>query len=136
MNDGGSTLVTLCKGCGIQLDAAHVASTARLPCPACGDSRQTHDFRLQVAGQGAQVGMSFKARHPGSKKPHGELRFGPDPSVRLGVDVQKFRLIDREGDRYIEHVEEYGTGKVLHHDSEPLSEHVGHGSAKPRGRSS
>jgi hypothetical protein len=77
--------------------------------------------------------MSFKSRHPGEKKPHGEVRTGPELSTRLGKDVSKYRMIDREGDRYIEHVDDYQTGEVIHHNVEPLSAHVGHGSAKPSG---
>lgn len=125
---------TYCKGCGIRLDSAHVEVTARQPCPACGDLRQSHDVTLGIVGAGARVGLSFKARHPGSKKAHGEVRTGPDMSVTLGKDVHKYRMIDRDGDRYVEYVDDYESGEVLHHDVEPLSEHVGHGSAKqPKG---
>jgi hypothetical protein len=41
------------------------------------------------------------------------------------------REFDKMRDRYFEHVEDADTGEVLRHVDEPLSEHRGHGSAKP-----
>ena len=41
-------------------------------------------------------------------------------------------VIDRENDLYKEVVTDPDTGKIIHQCEEPLSEHVGHGSAKHR----
>jgi hypothetical protein len=45
--------------------------------------------------------------------------------------VDKVRRIDREQNRYQEQVVDPLTGDIVHHADEPLSEHRGHGSAKP-----
>ncbi len=41
------------------------------------------------------------------------------------------RTIDRDNDRYDEVITGADTGEVLHECREPLSEHTGHGSARP-----
>jgi hypothetical protein len=41
-----------------------------------------------------------------------------------------FRRIDRNADRYSEHITDAKTGAVIRSVEEPLSEHQGHGSAK------
>jgi hypothetical protein len=76
--------------------------------------------------------MSLKARTSGSKKAHVELKTGPSHSHKLGKDVFHGRLIDRKSDQYSEVVKDYETGEVLHESVEPLSAHVGHGSARPK----
>ncbi len=42
----------------------------------------------------------------------------------------KKRIIDRENNWYEEVVVDEETGEVVHENSEPLSDHKGHGSAK------
>jgi hypothetical protein len=42
------------------------------------------------------------------------------------------RVIDRENNRYFEEVIDPETGQVIHRCEEPLSEHRGHGSDKPK----
>lgn len=65
--------------------------------------------------------------------PHLELFAGD-----LGVDrfvfkvVHHQRLIDRDNDVYRETVTDYESGEIIYHCEEPLSEHQGHGSAKPK----
>jgi hypothetical protein len=76
--------------------------------------------------------MTVKVRRPGSKKAHAELKQGPSHSRSLGKAVEHLRLIDRAKDQYFELVRDYETGEEIHRASEPLSEHVGHGSAKKR----
>ena len=46
--------------------------------------------------------------------------------------IHKERLIDRKNNRYREVVKDMKTGDVIHEVDEPLSQHTGHGSAKPR----
>jgi hypothetical protein len=41
-------------------------------------------------------------------------------------------VIDRDNNRYFEMVTDYESGEIIHHCEEPLSEHQGHGSAKPK----
>jgi hypothetical protein len=58
---------------------------------------------------------------------------GVEMSRRLGRLVHKMRLIDKVGNRYVERVIDPKTGQVLRDVDHPLTEHVGRGSAKPRG---
>jgi hypothetical protein len=74
--------------------------------------------------------MKIKAKGLGQKKPHVELKQGPSDSHELGKPVERVYLIDRGNDRYFEKVSDYETGELIHHDEEPLSEHIGRGSAK------
>lgn len=44
--------------------------------------------------------------------------------------VRKFRLINKDTDEYVERVTDIETDEILYECVEPLSKHVGHGSAK------
>lgn len=50
--------------------------------------------------------------------------------------MDKLRRIDRENDRYDEVVADPETGDIIHETHEPLSQHRGHGSARPQPASS
>lgn len=58
---------------------------------------------------------------------------GADWSHSLQRFVEKIRILDRDNNRYVEKVVDPETGEVLRDVEEPLSEHQGRGSAKPRG---
>ena len=47
-----------------------------------------------------------------------------------GKPVRRYKLIDRENDKYEEVVTDLTTSEVTHECKEPLSEHQNHGSAK------
>jgi len=57
---------------------------------------------------------------------------GADLQHSTGKFVQKDRIIDKDRDHYFERVVDPSTGEVIHHCEEPLSQHWGHGSARPR----
>ena len=65
-----------------------------------------------------------------AKKPIQEFFHGDDYSNELEKFVDKDRIIDRENDHYHEMVKDKESGEVIHHKTEKLSEHFGHGSAK------
>ena len=77
-------------------------------------------------------GKGLKARRPGEQRPNLEYSDGPDMSHRLGKLVFKQRIIDRDNDRYFEHIEDYESHEVIHYCDELLSKHTGHGSAKKK----
>jgi hypothetical protein len=77
-----------------------------------------------IAGARREQGKRLKGNKPLSEGQAGEIR---DRDGRL---VRKTRLIDRERDVYYEHVEDAETGEVLRDCREPLSQHVGRGSAR------
>ena len=103
-----------------------------MPCQACGSMRRSHESSGDLISSEARIGLTLKAKHPGAKKAHVELRIGPNYSHSLGKMVEHRRLIDRTNDQYLELVRDYENGEDIHRSEEPLSLHVGHGSAKSR----
>jgi hypothetical protein len=79
---------------------------------------------LAVDGYGA-IG-----KRPGKKKPFVEEMSMPEYSYSKGKIVHKYRLIDRDNDKYAEKVSDYQSGEIIHQCEEHLTEHFGHGSAK------
>lgn len=77
-------------------------------------------------------GLGMKAKRPGEKRPYFESKAMPSHSVARGKLVYREQVIDREGDRYFERVTDYESGEVIHLNEEPLSAHIGHGTAKPK----
>ena len=71
-------------------------------------------------------------RRDGSSKVYQELVSG-DAQRSDGTWVVRQRLVDREQDLYEETVLA-ADGSVIHHDSGPLTRHVGHGFDKPARR--
>ena len=64
------------------------------------------------------------------KRPYVESKSMPSHSHRLGKVVHRETLIDRDNNLYRETVTDYESGAVIHHDEEPLSDHIEHGYAK------
>ena len=60
------------------------------------------------------------------------LSFGAQRD-RGDLPIRHERLIDRKNNRYVESVIARGTGEIIHHRDEPLSDHKGHGSDKAAG---
>ena len=121
---------TACLKCGAPIDTSLDAPEVRRPCPTCGKTLRSHDVALHLSAGSARVGLEVKAKRPGGKKPHVELKIGPSFSRRLQKPVEHKRLIDRGNDVYIEEVTDYETAERIHETNEPLSLHIGHGSAK------
>lgn len=44
--------------------------------------------------------------------------------------VHRERVIDRDNNHYMEKITDYETGDVIHEQTQPLSDHTGHGSEK------
>jgi hypothetical protein len=64
-----------------------------------------------------------------SRKSDLELRFAIDHSRSLDSEVRISRIVDRAQDQYKERVET-PDGRLIRRVEEPLSKHVGHGTAK------
>ena len=78
--------------------------------------------------------IGFKQKGVGHKKRSVE-GVGGDAFFRKEQKwVNKVRLINREANRYQEKVTDPTTGKIIHECDEPLDQHIGHGSAKPKHR--
>lgn len=121
---------TVCRKCGAPIDQSLDAPGVRHPCPACGETLRSHDVALHLSAESARLGLKVKAKGAGRKKPHVELNTGPSFSHKLQKPVEHTRLIDRGNNLYSEEVTDYETGERIHETSEPLSLHIGHGSAK------
>lgn len=124
-----SDRVTFCSNCGQHLKPA---DSPRPPCPDCGASGRTE--MLSWSDELTLMeSAALKVKDPnltGKKKVRQEQFWGAQLSQGTGKWFEKVRVIDRENDLYLETVTDRSTGEVLHHCSEPLSSHHGHGSAK------
>jgi DNA-directed RNA polymerase subunit RPC12/RpoP len=120
---------TYCGKCKTELDESSDSGVNRKPCPRCGSKSRNFVEQLRVSAK-ALAGMRAKHRR-GSGKPIWESRNEPSFSKKSSRLVRHERTIDRENDLYREVVTDLETGKIIHQCKESLSEHVGHGSAKP-----
>ena len=123
-----------CGSCGAAL-AEPVNAEPRTPCPHCGSLGRNFPVHLEDR---LHVGDSIgaKAYAGGLSKRKGfkwETFSGMELSRSLGRLVRKMRLIDKQSNRYAERVIDPKTGQVLRDVDHLLTEHVGRGSAKPRG---
>ncbi len=75
-------------------------------------------------------GSETRHRTPDKAKFRKEVVDGDDWNHDRDKFVDKYRTIDKDGDRYIEKVVDPDTGEVLHDVDEQLSGHEGHGSDK------
>ena len=126
---------TECGNCLALLETARTEAEAATPCPHCGSTLRNVFVSIEERAT-ARDGNGMKAKRQGQKRPFVESISLPNQSKILGKLVHHERLIDRDNDLYFERVTDYETGKVIHEQAEPLSQHVGHGSAKKRRGSS
>lgn len=124
---------TSCAECN-QLLLADTPGQDLAPCPHCGSKRRSYLFTLtdEIA---IHDGHRAKAKSPdfrSDKKLRLDTYSGVEPSHKYGKLVRVHRTIDRDRDWYSERVVDIQTGEILHQCEEPLSEHFGHGTAKPR----
>jgi hypothetical protein len=114
---------------GHLLDETVGNSNPRLPCPACGSTgRQVAlglEMRVGIAARLAEIKAGQRLG-----RPFYHLIDRLDKATRTGRLMHKFRLIDKHADHYEESVVDAESGVEIHHRSEPLSQHRGHGSAK------
>jgi hypothetical protein len=122
-----------CNNCGILIDEPpNIAFEKRKPCSSCGSLNRKYE-KLLEATISMQAKLGLKAKRRFSKKPFLEVILGADLYKKTQKWMQRERIIDREKDLYREVVTDPKKGEIIHKCEEPLSEHVGHGSAKKRG---
>jgi len=123
-----------CQDCNAAIDVTSDATGVPRPCPRCGSLRQVSEESL-VSSFAAGAQMRTKGYAGGLSKTKGllfESTVGDSLSVSLGRFVKIVQHVDHETKRYIKKVVDPVTGDVLRDVDEPLSEHQGRGSAKPR----
>ena len=119
-----------CGSCGEPIDeSADVPIEDRVPCPQCGSTTRKFSEHLKVKAK-AQVGLKFKHKRPGSKKPITEGFTGRDLRKSVGDFVDKEQRFDRGKDRRYREKIVTDSGEVIRDVDEPLSEHRNRGSAK------
>jgi hypothetical protein len=119
-----------CSGCGAVV-AALPDPQSRVPCAACCSTARVIEVSISDSLE-FHDSIAFKQKRPGYKKAIAEGVSG-DSFFRTAVKwVHLERLIDRLSNHYREKVTDPKTGEVIHECDEPLDQHTGHGSAKPK----
>lgn len=113
--------------CAIRGTSINVAlddpSRKRTPCTGGGSTSKKFEVANSVEAK-ARASLGMKHKRPGVRKPLAESFSGVERRKSVGDLVQKFRLIDRQNDRYMERVvTEHG--EVLRDVDHKLTEHVG-----------
>lgn len=102
-------------------------------CPFCGSSCLQVLIESKDSLPTPKDCLKAKAKDdsfPSAKKVRVDLMTGYEKSRSNGQWVEKTRIIDKDNDRYYEHVVAPETKKVLHHCEESLREHRGHGTER------
>jgi ribosomal protein S27AE len=123
---------TYCGACGAAIDEpGNTLPPDRKPCPSCGSLARNFGASMQeTLTLREKLGLKHKRR--GYKKPIYESISGDDLHRKSGEWNKLTREIDRENNRYREIIVNPTSGEVLRNVDEPLSEHTGRGSAKPK----
>ena len=87
----------------------------RKPCSKCGALSRFYSEQIDEKAV-VRDGLGMKARHKEDRRPFFESYVGPNYSKDLGKHIEKHRIIDRENDKYLEHIENYEPGDVIHHN--------------------
>lgn len=120
----------VCNQCNFQLgEAYNLPELERTPCSRCGSLSRVLQINVSdTVGLHDQVRLRHKV--PGRKKPQAEIVSGDDLHRDSGIWMKLSRVIDRGKNWYEEKIINPLTGEVAHHQSHPLDQHIGHGSAK------
>ena len=129
------SITVSCTSCGESLSSEWAReSNSNNVCPKCGGSAKAINMGIQDT---VDIRESLKAKLkdpslPSHKNPRVEVFSGDDLRKSNGQWMKKNRVIDKRNDQYKEIVVDPKTGEVIHHNEEPLWEHYGHCSAKPK----
>ena len=122
-----------CMNCGAKLPDEWAGSAERDRCPKCGSQLATMSLNIieEVLEPYDCVRGKIEDKNLSSKK---KLKYdfieGYEIRKLDGRLMKKSRIIDKVNDKYVEKVVDPESGEIVHLCEEPLSEHVGHGSAK------
>ena len=110
-----------CSECGIPIE--ETASEPRRPCPQCGSlARTVHESVTETLGVRTYLKTRTKHREGGSKVVR-EVTEGDDYHRKTGKWNIMRRVIDRANNWYEEIFRNRGSGAIVHHTAEPLSDH-------------
>jgi hypothetical protein len=116
-----------CKDCGQKL------SKDDKICPNCGGKERNIFLRLE---EKIEIHDQIKGRlkAEGAKKPVLEFKAGDNFHRESGKWYDREMIINRREDSYKEIIKDKVTGGTVHECEEPLSKHIGHGSAKHKNK--
>lgn len=119
-----------CGECGAELEESpSLPAEERTPCPTCGSITRAIQVSISESVM-IREKLGMKGKHKGEKKPFIESVSGDDLHRKTGKWMKLTRMIDRDNNQYKEEVKDPETGDTIHRCEEPLSDHMGHGSAK------
>lgn len=130
-----NTTKVMCADCGIELRSEETGSEKSTPCPTCGSVKRNLTLSITEQMQPAHdilTGKLKDKRFPSKKNPRVEFTVGDDQRKSDGKWMLKTRTINKEKNQYSEVVTDPETGAVVHKCEQPLSQHIGHGSAKKK----
>ncbi len=120
----------VCGGCGnVLVEGADAYPDDLGPCGACDSPLKEVSIDVEDNFRMYEQVRS-KAKGEGGGKPFLETIAGDDLHRKTGKWNKLTRVIDRRNDRYYELVRNPDTGEVIRECEEPLSHHIGRGSAR------
>jgi|SRR5439155_997782 len=129
-----TTRTVTCGSCGIRIDEpTDIRPEAPEPCPGCGSKTRNAAISLFDTVE-VHEQARVKAQHASGGKASRELIAGDDLHRATGKWNHLRREIDRRGNRYVERITDPESGQIIRDVDEPLSDHIGHGSAKGKPR--
>jgi len=124
---------TECVTCGAVL--VELRNGPKEQCPKCGGISRKY---LEVFGDNITIHehLRLRGKHGDKGKPFFDQQIGSSFYYKTQEWHYLERLIDRDNDLYVEKLTNLRTGETVKEVSEPLSQHIGHGSAKHKKRDS
>lgn len=120
----------VCLDCGYDM-GDYIGDTVKInECPQCNSKNLQRNLFLTDNVKIHENVKGKSSKKPGQKKPQSEFQAGEEKSISRKKFVEKIRKIDRASNEYFERVTDPETGEIIHQCSEPLTKHLGHGSAK------
>jgi hypothetical protein len=122
----------VCGDCAAQLSRNWIHEKEPQPCARCGSLKKSIEVNL-VDNLEFHHNERAKLRDPACsarKNPRIDSFSGYDLRKSDGRWIKKDRVIDKINNLYKEHIQDPKTGEIVRDVEEPLSDHVGHGSAK------
>ncbi len=121
-----------CKNCGVSLHEELVQkSNDRASCPTCG-SKLRLSLKKFPGSLSFRSGLRRVACNVSKSKWFAKFRSEPSFHRHLGIWAKRVMFLDKRKNSYSEIVTNTENEEVIHYCSEPLREHVRHGSDRPR----
>ena len=121
-----------CNECGAAItEPAGTLPENRQPCSVCGSTKRAFEINVHDTVT-AHPFMKLQDREAGKKKWRSQIQSGHDYHHATGTWSYLERVIDRGKDWYHEFITSLD-GKLIHREvDEPLSKHLGRGSARKK----